>query len=102
MSDLLDALGGLTDAEFRYGMLHLADVAARNGDLVGLELIANATGAPTEAQLPDEVCASLQRLLTEAMAVGKEITIRKLCKLYDPHGEWIDVPKDWIGKGPGS
>lgn len=101
MSELLGTLGGLTDKDFRDGYMHLADVAAQNDDGTALDILANAIGAPTDAKMPDEICSSLQLLLTEAMAVGKEITLRKLCKLYDPHGEWIDVPKEWTGKGPG-
>lgn len=101
ISKLLGELGGLTDSDFRDGFLHLADVAAQNDDLIGLELLANVLGAPAEAELPNEIQTSIHRLLTEAMGVGKEITLRKLCRLFDPHGEWIDVPKDWIGKGPG-
>lgn len=101
MQDIYDACGGLTDDEFRDGFLHLASVAMQNEDQIGMGLVENAIGSPTFSPLPPEVGRSLKMLLVEAMAVGKEITLRKLSKVLDPHGEFIDVPKDWIGKGPG-
>lgn len=106
MTEIYDTCGGLTDENFRDGFLHLADVAAQNDDEVGLGLVSNAIGMPLDQEgdsprLPDEVRASLSMLLTEAMAVGKEITLRKLSRVLDPHGEFIDVPDEWIGKGAG-
>lgn len=96
-NDLMDKLGGLTDDEFKDGFMHLGDVALKNQDVVALGILTQ-----TLEQCSFRPAArSLKMLLTEAMAVGKEITLRKLCKEFDPHGEWIDIPKDWIGNGPG-
>ncbi len=100
-SEIVAACEGLSDEDFRDGFLHLADVAFQNSDAHGVELVANAVGAQEEAVLPAEIRKSLQMLLTEAMAVGKEITLRKLARTFDPNGEFIEVPDDWIGKGPG-
>jgi len=97
LSQLLDELGGLTDKDYREGFLHVADVASQNGDLEGLEHLHRAMGIGEHA----EADKSLMAILTETMAVGKEITLRKLCKLLDPSGKSIHVPEDWIGKGPG-
>lgn len=101
--EIIATCGGLTDDDFRDGFLHLSDVAFQNGDLHGLGLIQNAVGMPLDGgdRLPDELRASLSALFIEAMAVGKEITLRKLCRVLDPHGEFIDVPAEWIGKGAG-
>lgn len=101
MQDIYDTCGGLTPEDIRDGYLHLASVAHQNDDLPGLEMISVIIGAPTDAQLPPEIKASLSMLLVEAMAVGKEVTLRKLSRVLDPHGEFIDVPAEWIGKGPG-
>lgn len=101
--DIMDTCGGLTDDDFRDGFMHLADVALQNDDLIGMGLVQNAIGMPLEGaeRLPDELRASLSALFIEAMAVGKEITLRKLSRVFDPHGEFIDVPAEWIGKGQG-
>ena len=103
MQEIYDTCGEVTAGDYRDAYLHLSSVAAQNDDLVGLELIANAIGEADgrEGALPPEVCASLQKVINEAVAVGKEITLRKLSRVLDPHGEFIDVPADWIGKGEG-
>lgn len=102
IQEIYDTCGEVTGEDYRNAYLHLASVAAQNDDAVGLDLIANMIGAPTESPLPPEVCASMQKVVNEAVAVGKEITLRKLSKVLDPHGEFIDVPVDWIGKGEGA
>lgn len=101
LSTILRELGSPNDSDYRDGFMHMADVAMQNEDLIGLDLLSNALGTATDNVLPAEIQESLQKLFIEAMAVGKEFTLRKLCKMMDPHGEWIDVPKDWIGKGSG-
>lgn len=96
-SEIVDAIGGLADKDFRDGIDHLADVAAQNNDAPGLDLLLLAVKGQDTPQGRSVMC-----LLTEAMAVGKEITLRKLARVFDPHGEFIDMPADWIGKGPGA
>ena len=102
--EITDAVGGLTDDDFRDGFMHLVDVAYQNHETNphGPDLVANAIpGAPAASPLPDEIRRDMAALFTEAMAVGKEITLRKLARVFDPNGEFIDVPAEWIGKGPG-
>lgn len=100
MNEILEICGALTDQDFRDGFLHLASVANQNEDLDGLKLLTAAVGMDDNGN-PTEKNHSLQNLLVEAMAVGKEITLRKLCKEIDPEGTALHVPDDWIGKGVG-
>lgn len=101
-SEITSRCGQLVDDDFRTGYLHLADVCMLNKDMIGFGLIENAVGMPTEAKVPPEIAASLGRLLTEAMAVGKEITLLKLSRVLDPHGEFFNGGIDFMSAGEGT
>lgn len=104
-SEITAACGGLTQEDYRQGFLHLLAVAGQNLDEHphGVDLIGNMIpGYDVEFALPDPIRKDLTALYTEAMAAGKELTLRKLARVFDPNGEFIEVPEDWHGKGPGA
>lgn len=98
-SEITAGCGGLESKDFKDGWLHVAECCKLSEDHIGMELTAAALmGTET---LPPDITAAMQRIFNEATAAGKEITLRKLARVFDPHGEFIEVPEDWYGKGAG-
>lgn len=104
LNDILEVAGRIEKMDFADALEHVMKVAQLNNDDAAIVILANAMEAiigKSESDVQHEVGEALQRLFIEFMAAGKEITLRKVCKMFDPEGNHITIPEDWKGRGQG-